>query len=75
MKLRLWVSLVPLLLIWITSAWADEAAAQKPQTPHMLIAEKDFRFDPVVDGSTVTHDYRVKNTGEGTLEISQVKTG
>ena len=75
MKMRLWVSSILLLLICIPSTWADDPAAQKPQTPQLLIAEKDFRFDPVVDGSTVTHEYRVKNTGEGTLEISQVKTG
>jgi len=75
MKMRLLTITMTLLLFCMTSAYAAETVSQNDKTPSAMIAEKDFSFDPVVDGSSVTHDYLVKNTGESTLEISHVKTG
>ena len=75
MKKRFIFPTIFFLVVCMASAWADEPTAGTAKTPHAVIVERDLTFDPVVDGSTVTHDYLVKNTGEGELEISQVKTG
>jgi hypothetical protein len=49
-----------------------EATSEKPG---MVLPELRYEFDPVVDGTEVTHDFPLKNSGSGTLAITQVKTG
>jgi hypothetical protein len=43
--------------------------------PEAVFPQVNFQFAKVVDGAMVTHDFAVKNTGKGILEISRVKTG
>ena len=45
------------------------------QQPGAVMPELKFEFDPVVDGTMVTHNFVIKNIGEGVLDISKVKTG
>jgi hypothetical protein len=45
------------------------------EQPSAEISHLNYKFDAVVDGAQVTHDFAVKNTGKGVLEISRVKTG
>jgi hypothetical protein len=45
------------------------------QAPEAVFSGLKYAFDKVVDGTQVTHDFTVKNTGKGVLEISRVKTG
>ena len=40
-----------------------------------MLPEQKFEFDPVVDGTLISHDFMIKNTGKGALAIKQVKTG
>ena len=61
---------------------SSDQPAQKPAasaavtgTPVTVVAESRYEFKPVVDGSEVTHEYRVKNTGDGPLAIERVRTG
>jgi archaellum component FlaG (FlaF/FlaG flagellin family) len=54
-------------------AEATEAASAKP--PNIVIPQASFEFEPVVDGTEVTHDFPIKNTGDGELSIRRVKTG
>ncbi len=54
------------------------ATASQPQpasAPHAEFPQTEYKFDKVVDGTLITHDFKIKNTGKGTLEISKVKTG
>lgn len=53
---------------------AGEAAPQKA-APNIMIPDPLFTFDDVVDGTTVVHDFRVYNRGQGALAISKVQTG
>ena len=43
--------------------------------PVAELDEKLYTFDPVPEGSNVLHDFRIQNTGDAILEISEVKTG
>ena len=64
---------------------ADAATGQKTgvnkadptghSPPMAVIPEKDFRFEPVLDGTAVHHNFIIQNKGNTTLKISKVKTG
>jgi len=45
------------------------------EKPGVMLPELKYEFDRVVDGSQITHDFAIKNTGNGPLAITQVKTG
>ncbi len=75
-----------LVMMWAAAATAGasdskDSTAQEPsavaaiQKPSVVAPELKYEFDPVVDGTQVTHDFAIKNTGDGPLAISQVKTG
>jgi hypothetical protein len=51
------------------------AKERPPPYPSAFIAQPEYTFDPVVDGTQVLHDYVIQNKGAGTLEIQKVKTG
>ena len=80
------VAIFALLCFATAEAAAPKAADKKPATespsvetpsgtPQADLPELSFNFDPVVDGTQVTHDFAIKNTGDGPLAIHQVKTG
>lgn len=43
--------------------------------PVAEIADKIFRFEPVLEGQEVLHDFHLHNTGDVPLHISRVRTG
>ena len=51
------------------------AAPPNPAGPHAQLDETTFDFGEVMEGSTVSHDFKVKNTGTGELQITQVRPG
>lgn len=51
------------------------ATEEPTKAPKAIIPDPKFVFDPVVDGTQVSHDFSIKNTGDGPLAISRVKTG
>ena len=84
MKSRLLVLLAVLALLGSTTTAfgaANQTAAtassdvEAAGTPVAVVPEFKYEFKPVVDGSEITHDYRIKNTGDGPLAIEQVRTG
>ena len=57
------------------SASQASSVAATAEKPAVVLPELKFEFDPVVDGTQITHDFMIKNTGKGDLAIKQVKTG
>jgi hypothetical protein len=53
------------------SAAASGQAAEKPVA---FFPETTFNFSPVLEGTEISHDFVVRNTGSAVLEISKVKT-
>ncbi len=51
-----------------------EAAVAKGE-PVAVVAEDNFSFAMVVDGSQVVHDFVLKNEGTAPLAVEKVKTG
>jgi hypothetical protein len=54
---------------------AEATEAARAKLPNIVIPQASFAFEPVVDGTEVTHDFPIKNTGDGELSIKRVKTG
>ena len=86
MKFRILAFTATLMVLWAFTATdgasdskdsisQSPAAAGASALPGVLLPELSFKFDPVVDGTEVTHDFAIKNTGDGPLAITQVKTG
>lgn len=83
MKFRSILLVTTLMMLWgagsivgaTDQASPAPAAATAVQQPGAVIPELKFEFNPVVDGTVVTHDFAIKNTGDGVLDISKVKTG
>lgn len=45
------------------------------ESPAVFFSEKEFEFEPVVDGVKVVHEFPVTNKGTATLFIQNVLTG
>lgn len=89
MKLRMLAFTTMLVLLWaaaISTSASDQSsgndsANQEPspvataEKSGVVIPEVKFKFDAVVDGTQVQHDFRIKNTSKAPLDIKQVKTG
>lgn len=88
MKFRILAITAMVVLLWAAAAivGASEQAAGKDSTgqaspvaavekPAAVLPELNYAFDPVVDGTQITHDFAIKNVGDGPLSITQVKTG
>lgn len=43
--------------------------------PVAELAETQYTFGPLPEGSIVLHEFRIQNTGDANLEISNIKTG
>jgi len=52
---------------------AADMATDNP--PNAVFTQVNYEFKNAIEGSQVAHDFTVKNTGKGILEISEVKTG
>ncbi len=90
MKLQSLAVTAILAVLWAVPATAAEAPGQtmaKDSTtqtvpgkavaegPAIELPELSHEFDQVVDGTQVTHDFIIRNTGNGPLAINEVKTG
>ena len=84
MKFRVMALTTLLVMLWVAAtavAASDEAAGKAAtdevavETPVVVLPEMTYEFEPVVDGTEVTHDFAIKNTGNGPLAIERVKTG
>ena len=88
MKIRILTRVATLVMLWgiaATVGATDQAtgtestnppaAVTAVENPSAVLPELKYEFDPVVDGSQITHDFVIKNAGKGPLAISQVKTG
>ena len=77
------------LCMWIQVAQAAESPAAKntqpkPGSPQatasqeagaIQISETVFDFGEIVEGTEVTHQFNVSNSGKGDLQIDQVRPG
>ena len=85
MKYRILAFTATLGMLWVAAATvgaSDQATGKdsfsQPSStaaPGVVLPELNYEFGTVVDGTQVTHDFAIKNTGDGPLAVTQVKTG
>ncbi len=77
MKVRICLIGLLMAVLTFTTTWAAEksTAGDAQGTPRIVAPESSYEFSPVVDGTTVEHDFVVENRGNAPLKISKVKTG
>ena len=90
MKVRGLAVAAILVMLWVWTAAAADASDQAKSEgasaqaasgstaagqPMIESPELKYEFEPVVDGAHIDHDFIIRNTGNGDLAISQVKTG
>ncbi len=68
-KLYGWMILLVLIPFTVFAQETDN-----PGTPVIHVPETAFRFDSVVSGQDVIHEYLLQNLGTAPLKISRVKT-
>ena len=61
------------LLIVSTGAFGNESGVGGK--PSAFFPNPSYEFAPVLEGTVIQHDYRVRNRGTADLEIQRVKTG
>jgi hypothetical protein len=72
MKLSLLFVVVMAVVFQLGPVWAEENIEKSPS---FNVNAPIFNFDPAVEGTKVTHEYIIKNEGEASLDIKNVKTG
>ena len=73
---RIWVVAVVCLVFQMglqTTLAKEDAAPAK--APSLQVTQSTYEFEKVVEGQDVIHDFLIKNTGEGRLDILNVKPG
>lgn len=54
---------------------AEEGVDVPQEAPAITFASTEYKFESVLEGDLITHQYIFKNTGTQNLEIKQVKVG
>lgn len=75
MKIK-WFTILMILFPVIFSLNVAIGASEKTEkAPKAVVVDPNYEFDPVPEGTKVTHDFIIKNEGTETLEITKVKPG
>ncbi len=61
-----------LLFVLDPGAFAETTPAPAPKA---VLPERTYEFEPVVEGTLVSHRFILQNRGDATLVIEQIKTG
>ncbi|MCA1787730.1 MAG: DUF1573 domain-containing protein [Desulfobacteraceae bacterium] len=74
--MKKWLFLLMLVLLWIQPLYADTSSSTATRgTPSGSITDPSYKFDPVIEGDVVTHEFTLSNTGTAPLEILKVQSG
>ena len=72
-KKRLLLTTVFMLALF-PAVWAAAGPEPQASSPQAVFMESSWKFNPVLEGEEVIHDFAVKNQGNAPLEILKVKT-
>lgn len=74
MKTKQFLSIVFVCLFLFLFTGFSFADPKTPKSPNAFFPQKNYVFDPVVDGNQITHDFVLQNKGGETLLIKKVST-
>jgi hypothetical protein len=76
--MKKWLFVLILTLLWIQPLSADTTASSSTSTqgtPGATITDPSYKFDPVVEGDVITHEFTISNSGTAPLEILKIQSG
>jgi len=73
MKFKTFLLAIGSLLITFSSAVCF--GAEKDAAASAFFPETQYEFSPVLEETTVVHDFVIQNKGNATLNVDRVKTG
>ncbi|MBC8432907.1 MAG: hypothetical protein H8D96_13435 [Desulfobacterales bacterium] len=73
MKQKMMTVLLCFLFLFTINSVAAENIAKT--APKAVLTKRVFTFKPVVEGTTVTHDFILQNKGTPPLVIKKISTG
>lgn len=62
-------------IVFVLAAVCFGASDGPSDTPLAVALEPTYKFEPVLDGEEVVHDFVIQNRGTAELQIHDVKTG
>ena len=68
------IFLFKIILVLGLFLYSGSTSASVP-TPSIQLPAPDYNFGEAQEGSILSHEYLVKNTGSGVLEIAEVRPG
>ena len=71
MRFKIICSVLSCLLFFVIHSIAGENNAKK--APIAFLPEQTFEFEPVIEGTEVSHDFILKNKGNAPLIIEETK--
>lgn len=66
------ITLYTLALLIAMTAWTA-AASEKGKSPEAVYPETIYRFDPIMEGVEIKHDFQIENHGDAPLVIQKVQ--
>jgi len=73
--MRLKIFIASLFCLFLFAVNNSAAENMDPKAPQAVLPEQIFEFEPVLEGTTVTHDFILQNKGTAPLVIHKIKTG
>ena len=67
--------LLQLSAVWLLIGWLGCGAAAAADLPAATVPAPVYRFEPVIEGAEIVHEFVIGNTGSAPLEIQAVETG
>ena len=62
-------------IVFVLAAACFASSDRSSDTPLAVALDPIFKFEPVLDGEEVVHDFVIQNQGTAELKIKEVKTG
>jgi len=72
-RVRFFIVFVLFMPFFMAFSFASEKAIQ--ESPSAFFPRDKYKFNAVIDGAEVTHDFIIQNKGDAPLIIKDVKTG
>lgn len=74
--MKKWLFLLMLALLWTQPLCADTSSSTDTRgTPSGSITDPTYKFDPVIEGDMVSHEFILTNSGSAPLEILKIESG
>jgi hypothetical protein len=74
-KMKTKITLLTLFLFFAATFFYSSFAQEIEKKPIAVLLEQSHKFDPVIEGLDVTHDFILQNKGNADLIIEKVKSG